>query len=232
MERINKYLASVGVGSRRKIDQLIEDRRIKIDGKHAIAGQKVENTSIIEIDGNVIDIKKPDFIYILLNKPKGVVTTVSDELGRRSVIDLINIKDKIYPIGRLDRNTTGVILLTNDGRLANKLMHPKSNVNKTYRVTINRMLEEADFKHISNGVVIDGEKTLPAKLSYLTKDKKVIKMTIHEGRNHQIRKIFELLDYEILALDRINYLFLTYYGLKAGEWRHLTAKEVEQLKKI
>ena len=177
--------------------------------------------------------KNKNYEYYILNKPRGVISSVSDPCGRKTVVDLIETDARIYPIGRLDYDTTGVLLLTNDGELANKLMHPSSNIEKTYVVKVDGLVTGKDIKTLRNGVIINGKKTYPAKVilkSYNKKtDKSIVVLTIHEGKNHQVKNMFKVLGYDVLKLKREKYADLDLVGLRVGEYRKLTNKEVSVL---
>jgi len=173
------------------------------------------------------------YLYILLNKPKGIITTAKDEQNRKTVIDLVAIEDRIYPVGRLDQDSTGLLLLTNDGELANQLIHPKYKIPKTYHVLINKTLHPKDAYHFVRGIMLDGKKTAPCKLAEMRiiDNCSYLEITISEGRNRQIRRMFNALGYEVEELDRIAFGSLTLSGLKRGEWRYLNQDEIRQLKR-
>lgn len=232
MERIQKVIANSGYTSRRKAEELILQGKVKVNGKVLKElGTKVSETDIIEIDGNIL--KKDNRIYVLLNKPRGIVTTTSDDKHRKTVVDLIDIPTRIYPVGRLDYDTTGVLLLTNDGELTNGLIHPSNNIEKVYIAKIKGLINPVDLKKLSSGVIIDGKKTAKAKVKLRKFDKKketsIVELTIHEGRNHQVKKMFEAIGYEVLKLKREKFAFLTVNDLKSGDYRYLSIKEVKIL---
>ena len=233
MERIQKVISNLGYASRREAEKLILDGKVKVNG--AIVrelGTKVTKKDVITVCGDVLD-KNKNYEYYILNKPRGVISSVSDPCGRRTVVDLIETDARIYPIGRLDYDTTGVLLLTNDGELANKLMHPSSNIEKTYVVKVDGLVTGKDIKTLRNGVIINGNKTYPAKVklkSYNKKtDKSIVVLTIHEGKNHQVKNMFKVLGYDVLKLKREKYADLGLVGLRVGEYRKLTNKEVSVL---
>ena len=232
MERIQKIIANYGYCSRRKAEELIKKKKVKVNGKIIDVGYLVSSKDKIEVDGNLL-VKEKKFEYYLLNKPRSVVSTTSDEHNRKNVVDIINTKTRIYPVGRLDYDTTGVILLTNDGKLANLLMHPSSNIDKTYVAKVRGIVTGYDIKKLRNGVYIDNIKTSKAKVKLRKLDKKketsIVELTIHEGRNHQVKKMFESLGYKVDKLTRIKYAFFTTDGLKVGEYRKLNPKEVSVL---
>lgn len=232
MERIQKYLSSCGVASRRKIEDLIIEGKVKVNGEKAILGQKVDGNELIEVDGKIIN-KKEDKVYYLLYKPEKIISSTKDERNRKTVIDLIKETRKIYPVGRLDYDTSGLLILTNDGELSNKLMHPRNNVEKEYYVVINGILKKEDIIEIKNGIVLDGIKTKKTTLRIKKYDKKLnrsyIYITLTEGRNHEVKNIFMHFGYKVLKLKRIRYSFLNLEGLKIGEYRTLSIKEVKKL---
>lgn len=235
MERLQKYLAKCGIASRRKCEQIILDGKIKVNGIVINnLGFKVDpDKDIVEYDGKVVT-KVQHNIYIMLNKPVGFVTTVRDQFGRPSVIDLIKIKDRIYPIGRLDYNTSGLLLLTNDGDLANKLMHPKYEIDKVYIAKIRGIPDDKELNKFRNGLLIDNRLTAKAKIEILekTKNDAIVKVVIHEGRNRQIRKMCELIGHPVLTLKRIKIGDLELGKLKVGQWRYLSDGEVHYLKNL
>ena len=232
MERLQKVIANNGYCSRRKAEELIKEGKVKVNNKVIYElGTQVSDDDLIEVEGYVI--KKEDKVYILLNKPRGVVTTTKDEKNRKTVVDLINIPTRVYPVGRLDYDTTGVLLLTNDGVLTNAMLHPSNNIEKIYIAKIKGNLSIGHKKTLENGVVIDGKKTAKSKVKILKQDRKtntsVVEIMIHEGRNHQIKNMFSNLGYEVIKLRRESVAFLTCDGLKPGEYRFLSIKEVKML---
>ena len=233
MERLQKVIANSGYTSRRKAEELITNNHVKVNGEVVnTLGIKVDDQDIIEIDGEVLK-TDPLKEYYLLNKPREVICSVSDDKGRKTVIDLIKTNTRIYPVGRLDYDTTGLIILTNDGELANILMHPKHKIQKTYIAKIDGILNEEDFKQIRKGIKID-ERILKVdhmKVKEIDKQKNtsLVEVTIHEGRNHIVRKLFATLGYDVLKLSRIAYGNLTLGNLKSGEYRLLSHDEVKSL---
>ena len=233
MERIQKVIAETGYCSRRKAEELIKQGKVCLNGEVVTQmGVKVNYDDDITIEGNSIELKQ-DKVYYLMNKPRGVVTTTSDEKNRKTVIDLINDDRRIYPVGRLDYDTTGALLLTNDGELTNLLIHPKSNVEKSYIAKINGIPTKEELIKLSKGVVIDGYKTSKARVKLKKINKKnqtsIIEVVIHEGKNHQIKKMFETIGYEVIKLKRDKFAFLNVDSLKSGEYRKLNPKEVKKL---
>ncbi len=232
MERLQKVIAESGYASRRKAEELIKAGKVYVNGiKITEMGYKVNGNDLIDINGKPL--KKEDKEYYLLNKPRGVVTTTSDDKNRKTVTDIIETTKRIYPIGRLDYDTTGVLLLTNDGELTNILNHPSSEVTKVYLAKIEGIVEPFKVKKLEQGVVIDGKKTSKARVRIKKIDKKnnasYIELTIHEGRNHQVKKMFEAIGYNVIKLKREKYAFLDVKSLKSGEYRKLTTKEVKSL---
>ena len=230
MERLQKVIANLGYTSRRKAEELIQTGKVKVNGEIVKElGTKVKTSDTIEVENTILDNCK-NYEYYLLNKPREVISSVSDEHGRKTVVDLIQTKERIYPVGRLDYDTTGIILLTNDGCLANKLMHPSSNIEKKYVAKVDGLVSGYDIKRLRDGVVIDGKKTSKAKVNLKKYDKKtdksLVELIIHEGRNHQVKKMFEAINHEVLKLKREKYANLDLTGLKPGEYRKLTNKEV------
>ena len=230
MERLQKVIANLGYASRRKAEELITKGKVKVNGQVITElGTKVKNTDTIEIENTILDNNK-NYEYYLLNKPRGVISSASDEHGRKTVTDLIDTKTRIYPVGRLDYDTTGIILLTNDGYLTNKLTHPSSNIDKKYIAKVNGLVRAYEIRELRSGVVIDGKKTSKAVVKLKKYDKKTDKSTIeiiiHEGRNHQVKKMFEAIHHDVIKLKRETYANLDLTGLKTGEYRKLTNKEV------
>ena len=233
MERIQKVIANSGYCSRRKAEELIKLNKVLVNGEVATIGMQVNNNDLIQVEGNLIKKDTDSKVYYLLNKPRGVVTTSRDELGRKTVIDLIDTEKRIYPVGRLDYDTTGVLLLTNDGELTNKLTHPKNNIEKVYVAKIEGVITGIDINKLKKGVVIDNFKTSPARVKLKSYDKKsqtsLVELTIHEGHNHQVKKMFEAVGYNVIKLTRIRFAGMNVKSLKSGEYRELNPKEVKQL---
>ncbi len=232
MERIQKYLSECGVASRRKSEELILKGKIKVNGVVVTElGTKVSHKDEILVNDNPImkELKE----YYLLYKPEKVITTTKDEKGRLSVIDLIDTKTKIYPVGRLDYDTSGLLLLTNDGEIANKLMHPSNNVPKVYQVKIDGIIKGFEIIELENGITIEGVKTKPAKVKLKKVDKKnnksYLEVTITEGKNHEVKNMFSYFGYKVIKLKRIKYAFFTLDKLKIGEYRKLNSKEIKEL---
>ena len=232
MERLQKVIANSGYCSRREAEKLIVSGKVSVNNKIITElGTKVSDNDEISIDG--VKLSKEQKEYYLLYKPRGVVSTSHDDKGRKTVVDLINTNARIYPVGRLDYDTTGVLLLTNDGELSNLLTHPKNNVDKIYIAKIKGILDVGSIKKLENGLIIDGYKTSKARVKVRRIDKKnntsIVQITIHEGKNHQVKKMFEAVGHEVLKLKREVFAFFTTGDLNAGEYRRLTIKEVKQL---
>ena len=230
MERLQKVIANLGYTSRRHAEELIKLGKVKVNGNTITElGTKVKSTDTIEVENTILDNNK-NYEYYLLNKPRGVISSSSDEYGRKTVVDIIDTKERIYPVGRLDYDTTGILLLTNDGNLANKLMHPSSKIEKKYIAKVSGLVTGLEIKKLRDGVIIDGRKTSKAKVNLKKYDKKANKSTvelvIHEGRNHQIKKMFESIKHDVLKLKREKYANLDLTNLKSGEYRKLTNKEI------
>ncbi len=233
MERLQKVIASYGYTSRRKAEDLIRKQKVMVNGKIVTElGTKVAEHDIISIDGIIIN-KDVKHEYYILNKPRSVISSVNDEAGRITVVDLINTDARIYPIGRLDYDTTGIILLTNDGDFANTLMHPSFEIEKTYIAKIDRILTKDDILAIKKGITIDKRKVevkkFKVKKKDLEKNTEIVEITIVEGRNHIIKKLFKEIGVNVLKLSRVAYGFLDIKNLKSGEYRNLTIKEIKKL---
>lgn len=231
MSRLNKYLADCGVGSRRECDKLIADGCVKINGKIASLGANVEENDSVSVNGRRVATKTKNY-YIMLHKPKGCVTTVKDDLGRKTVMDFVDIKARLFPVGRLDYDTEGLLILTNDGDVANKLTHPKNNVEKVYVARLSGSLTESERQMLERGVEIDGRKTMPARVKILAKDEHHtrVEVTITEGRNRQVKKMFESVGKEVEFLKRVAEGELRLGGLQRGKYRFLNEREIEYLK--
>lgn len=232
MERLQKVIANFGYTSRRKAEELISSGKVKVNGSVITTlGTKVKESDQIIIDGTLLS--KDDKVYYLLNKPRSIISSVVDEKNRKTIVDLIETDKRIYPIGRLDYDTTGLILLTNDGDLANLLTHPSNKIDKLYIAKIKGKIDPYDLKKLKNGVVIDNYKTSPCNAKIRKYDKRsnssIAEIIIHEGKNHQVKKMFEAFGYDVLKLKREKIGFLTLEGLQSGEYRKLLPKEVKKL---
>lgn len=232
MERLQKVIAASGVASRRKAEELILAKKVKVNGKVVLElGVKVSEKDIVEVNGEKIN--REEKVYYLLNKPRGVITSTNDELSRTTVVSLINEDKRIYPVGRLDYDTTGALILTNDGEFANMMMHPSNNIDKVYVAKIKGILLPNEIMQLKNGVIIDGVKTSKAKVKVKKIDKStntsIVEITIHEGKNHQVKKMFECVSKDVIKLKRERIAFLDLKGLTSGEYRKLSHKEISKL---
>lgn len=236
--RINKYIASCGVASRRKAEEIILEKRVKVNGKvvEELSFNIDEKNDRVEIDGKKIGINENN-IYIVLNKPEGYITTVKDQFDRPSVLDLVSdIKERIYPIGRLDYETSGLLILTNDGDLTYKLTHPKHEVAKTYIARVKGIPSSEKMKQFEEGLYIEDYKTAPAKIRIIDKNEEknysICEIKIHEGRNRQVRKMCKSIDHPVQRLKRAAMGKITLKGTEIGKYRHLTSEEIDYLKAI
>ena len=229
--RLNKFISNSGICSRREADVLIATGKISVNGKVIKElGTKVSRKDVVKYRGKVLNAAPQ--VYVLLNKPKDFITTTDDPQHRKTVMDLVkkSTNERIYPVGRLDRQTTGLLLLTNDGDLAKKLTHPSHEVVKVYQVELNKPLQKADLEKIQSGVELEDGKALVDEIAIISNDRKVIGMEIHIGRNRIVRRLFEHLGYEVAKLDRVMFAGLTKKNLPRGKWRHLSNKELIRLK--
>jgi 23S rRNA pseudouridine2605 synthase len=230
---LNKYIAHAGVCSRRDAAELVKQGKVTVNNTRILEpGFRVSDKDEVKVQGRPLQIRR-NLVYILLNKPKDFITTTEDERGRKTVLDLVRkaTPERVYPVGRLDRNTTGVLLLTNDGDLAQKLSHPSHEVKKVYEVTLDRQLSKKDFEDITKGITLEDGFIAPDALAWPdTKNKHIVGIEIHSGRNRIVRRIFEALGYEIKALDRVLYADLSKKNVERGKWRFLSEKEVRLLK--
>lgn len=233
--RLQKYLAQIGIASRRKCEELILDGKILVNGEKVELGRKVNpEKDKIEYLGKIVKLEKKDYTYILLNKPIGVVTTANDQFDRQTVLDLIKTDKRIVPVGRLDMNTSGALILTDDGDFIYKVTHPKHEITKTYTVTVIGIVAEDDIEKLKSGIKIDEEYvTKPANVRILKidNDKKIsrVEITIHEGKNRQVRKMCEAIGKKVIALHRAKIGNIGVKDLKIGTWRYLTKEEVNKL---
>ena len=230
--RINKFLSSLGIASRRAIDKYIEEGRIKVNGVIASTGIDVTEEDEIYIDNKKIETNRiEEKVYFMLNKPLEVLSASSDDRGRKTVVDLIKTDKRIFPIGRLDYMTSGLILLTNDGELFNRLVHPKSEIYKKYYIKVFGEVKKEEIEELKKGVLLEDGKTLPAKVSGIKYDKNKTSMyiSIREGRNRQIRRMIEKFGYKVLILRREKIGELSLGDLKEGKYRELTREEIEYL---
>lgn len=233
MERLQKVIANSGYCSRRKAEDLIEQGKVLVNGELVTTlGTKVNGNDAIIVEGKILK-NEEDKAYYLLNKPRGIISSSNDDKNRKTVVDLIDTDKRIYPIGRLDYDTTGLIILTNDGTLSNKLMHPSNGVEKKYVAKLNKFFDIADLKKLEKGIIIDNIKCKPTRVKIKKndriKDYSIVEITIVEGRNHIVKRVFENLGYIVDKLSRIEYAFLSIDNLRSGEYRELTKKEIKKL---
>ena len=230
--RLQKFLAESGVASRRKSEELIEQGKVKVNGKVAIIGDKIDpKKDTVTVNGKKI-VKTKTFTYVVLHKPRGFITTMSDEKDRKCVAELIkDVEGRVYPVGRLDKDSEGMLLFTNDGAFANAMTHPTKHVPKTYRVTVRPSISEEQITALTQGVIIEERKTAPAEVRVITKEegRVVLEIILYEGRNRQIRKMCEEVGLEVARLKRTQIGSIKLGMLKQGAWRHLTEDEVRKL---
>ncbi len=234
-ERLQKFIANKGICSRRKAEELILNGKVKVNGKIILElGTKIDiDKDIVEVNGEKVSNNIDKKIYVLLNKPIGYVTTTKDQFGRDTVLDLVKVKEKILPVGRLDMYTSGALILTNDGDFIYKVTHPKHEIEKTYNVTVRGKITEEDVEKLTNGVEIENYVSKEAKVKILKindeKNLSRIEITIHEGKNREVRKMCEAIGKKVLALHRTKIGNINVKNLKLGEWRYLNQKEVKSL---
>lgn len=230
--RLQKYLAAAGVASRRKSEEMILQGRVEVNGKVVTElGTKVFEDDVIKVDGNIVGLEERK-VYIMLNKPVGYITTAKDQFSRKTVMDLIDgVHERIYPVGRLDYDTSGLLLLTNDGDFAFKLMHPGHEVVKTYQAKIKGTISENDISSFKHGIIIDGSRTAPAGIRHIEElnGKSVVEIEIHEGRNRQVRKMCEAIGHPVVNLKRTAIGTVKLGSLPEGQWRYLSDEEINGL---
>lgn len=232
LTRLNKVIADAGVASRRKADELILSGKVTVNGKKCTElGTRVSISDAVSVNGEPVTRTK-HLTYILLNKPKDVITTASDEKGRETVFDVVKVRTRLFTVGRLDRNTTGALLLTNDGDLANRLMHPRYGIARVYKAVLDKPMARDHAKLISHGIVLDDGPTQPCEIVVDPKDHTAVHLQIREGRNREVRRIFEHFGYHVKRLDRKQYASLSTRGLSRGAYRHLTKEEVSELRRM
>lgn len=236
-ERLQKLIANAGVTSRRKAEDLITQGRVRVNGRLITKlGQKFTNQDRIEVDGVPID--RDPKVYILFYKPRGVISAVSDDKNRKVVTDFFTdiIDARIYPVGRLDYDTSGLLLLTNDGDLTNHLTHPRNQIEKVYVAKLSGIVQSKDLEALRHGIKLQNRITAPAKTQILSVDRRrqisIVRLTIHEGMNHQVKEMFNKVGYPVVKLKRERVGFLTLQGLNSGDWRFLQHEEVSALKKL
>ena len=232
MERLQKVIASSGITSRRKAEELITAGKVKVNGKVVTElGTKVSDKDRVEVNNTLLEKEIKE--YYLLNKPRGVVTTTKDDKNRKAVVDLIPTNARIYPVGRLDYDTTGVLLLTNDGEFANILMHPSSQIDKVYMAKLEGIIKGEQINKLKEGVDVDGEIVTASRVKLKKVDSKtntcMVQITIQEGKNHQVKKMFKSVGFEVLKLKREKEAFFDLKNLQSGEFRKLTPKEVTKV---
>ena len=231
--RLQKFISQCGIASRRKAEELILQGSVKINGKTAVLGDKVNPSDKVFVKGKRIVMPKAKYRYIMLNKPRGFITTMNDERGRKCVAELVqDVGERVYPIGRLDKDSEGMLVFTNVGEFANKVMHPKNSVYKIYRVTVRPSIDEEQIVKLETGIMLDGKKTAPAIVHVIHKEqgRVVLLITIREGRNRQIRKMCEAVGLEVARLRRISIGPLKLGMLKPGTYRELTAEELRAIR--
>jgi len=227
--KLQKILSNAGVCSRRNAEDLIKGGRVKINQKTALIGERADpDKDEIFVDEKKILYEKR--LYIILNKPIGYVTTMDDVHAEKTILDLVKIKERIFPIGRLDKDSEGLLILTNDGDFANRIMHPSFEIKKTYQVKIDNELKRSDIEKLENGIIIGGKKTYPAKIKMITPNEFMI--TIHEGRNRIIRRMMKYFRYNVLMLRRVSIGSVKLGNLGLGEYRNMTKKEKQSLEKL
>ena len=230
MERLQKVIANSGIASRRKAEELIKDGKVKVNGNVITElGTKVTDKDKIEVDNKPI--VKEEKVYFLLNKPRGVITSTKDEHERKTVVDLIDTDKRIYPVGRLDYDTTGAIILTNDGEFANILMHPSNKIDKVYLAKIDGIITGEAINNLKDGIMLDGVRVVPSrvKLKKVNQENNtsMVEITIHEGKNHQVKRMFEAVGFRVDKLTRKSIGIFNLEGISSGEYRPLTHKEVQ-----
>jgi pseudouridine synthase len=235
--RLNKFLAHAGVCSRREADRWIAEGRVSVNGKAVMeVGEKIDpGRDKVAVNGRPVKAEEERAVYILMNKPAGRVVSVKDPFGRPTVLDLLGrLPVRVYPVGRLDLDTEGVLLLTNDGDLALKLTHPRYGAGKTYEVRVEGDPSDADLDKVRNGIFLEGRRTAPARVQVLRRGHRRthLRVEIHEGRKREIRKLFDAVGFPVEALTRVDFAGLTLEGLKPGEWRYLGGGEVRRLKSV
>ncbi len=232
MERLQKIIAESGYCSRRKAEELIKNGKVILNGKIITElGTKANYSDDILVDGKKIE--KEEKEYYIFNKPRGVITSTSDEKGRKVVTDFFDSNKRLYPVGRLDYDTTGLIIVTNDGELSNLIMHPKNEIEKLYIAKVDGIIKGTEINALKNGVILDGVKCIPKRVKLKKFDKKsnssIVEITITEGKNHEVKRLFESVGFKVDKLKRERIAFLTLGNLKSGEYRKLNIKEVKQL---
>ena len=232
MIRLQKAIADSGFCSRRKAEEYIINGKVIVNGEIVTElGTKVNSSDEIMVDGNVIT--KQDKEYYVFYKPRGIICSTNDDKGRKTVVDFFDSNKRLYPVGRLDYDTTGIIFLTNDGEFTNTILHPKNNIPKVYIAKLEGIISGYEINKIKSGVIIDGYKIIPDRVKLKSADKKsntcIVEIIVHDGKNHEVKKIFESVRHNVIKLKRESIGFIDLTGLKSGEYRKLTIKEVKQL---
>lgn len=233
--RLNRFLSQAGITSRRKADELITRGEIRVNGEIVRdLGIKIDpRKDLVYYHERQVAVVDDEHEYVVFNKPKDCITTLNDEKGRTTVLEYVKTRHRLFPVGRLDRNTTGVLLLTNDGDLAHRLMHPRYEFPKAYRVEVDRAVSYDDGKKLAEGIRLEDGVTSPAEVIFFPQsNRKIVGIVVHEGRNRMVRRMFEYLEYKILKLDRVGYGDITVDGLQRGEWRYLTKNEIGKLRRM
>lgn len=227
--RLNKFLSECGIGSRRKVEKFIKEGRIEVNNKIAMGFSIMvdSETDVVKFDGEVLRREKK--VYYLLYKPKGFITSLKDEKNRKLVAELVKTNHRIFPVGRLDYNTTGVLILTNDGEFSNYFLHPSNRIVREYVVSLDKPLEEKDRNKLISGIFLDGKKSIFLDLKYLKKNQRIIKATTNEGRNHFVKRMFQQLEYKVVDLERIRFGPFDLRGLKIGEYRIILETEIRKI---
>lgn len=230
--RLNAFLARAGVASRRRADELIREGRVRVNRKRGELNTVVGARDIVEVDGRRVE--RQPLVYVLLNKPKGVVTTASDPQGRPTVVELVDHEVRVVPVGRLDADTSGALLLTNDGQLAHRLAHPRYGVPKVYDVDLVGAPSPDELDALRKGVLLEDGKTAPADVRIIRRGSRLsrIELTLHEGRKHQVKRMCEAIGHPVASLHRRRYAGLRLVGLDPGQWRELTSEEVNTLRTL
>lgn len=230
--RLNKYLADAGIASRRKADELIASGAVKVNRKIIIdLGTKINPGDKVTVNGDPVSAEKK-LVYILLNKPKDYITTTNDEQDRKTVLNIVKSRERIFPVGRLDRNTTGALLLTNDGDMTYRLTHPKFRIERIYNAGLDKAMKFIDAKKIAGGIELEEGRTAPCELFIDPNDKTKVTISLTEGKNHEIKRMFEAVGYYVRKLDRKYFAGLSTAGLNRGQYRHLSRKEILMLRKL
>ncbi len=231
--RINRYLALCGLASRRASEEIIKAGRVTVNGKPVVELGTVidESTDLVRVDGNVVRPARKE-VFVLLNKPKGYVTTSNDERGRKTVFDLVKFRERLFAVGRLDVNSEGLLLLTNNGEVAHRLMHPRFKVSKTYRVKLDREFDPKDFAPLTNGLKLEDGWTKPCEAGFYAESAQQVELRLREGKKHQVRRMFEALGYQVKSLKRTQFGHLNIKDLERGKWRLLNRQEINQLKSM